>query len=442
MASRRIRSALSLLFATPATALAFEAVDTIPYPSSAMIPAITAAPSSNASPPSNNFPAWPRDEVRPTTLWAEIGLMYDDNPFRISDAVSSSAQLGSVKKSDTVMRYGGGFSTEQRIVGRQSIFLEARGDYYDYDRFDQLDNFAYGLLGEWRWQAGNQLAGALGAARVQRLADPAEVGRPVKEEVIADRAYLTGAYQFAADWRLRAGLAGDQATRERPGLPEIETSAQTVTVGIDYITQLQNSIGLEARYSKGDAPVSELVDPAGELVGNEYKEREVAAVASYGATSQIRLNGRLGYTERTYTELTGRDFSGTTWRVGIEWLPGNKTILAFETYNSPQSVIDTTAAHVVVRGSAFTASWAPTAKWVATGRIFEERREGVGTPEAVVLGAPVRDDTVTGARVGLGWEPVRFAQLGVGFQYVKRTSSEVLREYDNKIASINLRVRF
>jgi hypothetical protein len=59
-----------------------------------------------------------------------------------------------------------------------------------------------------------------------------------------------------------------------------------------------------------------------------------------------------------------------------------------------------------------------------------------------VLGVPVRDDTVRGYRVGVGWEPVRYAQLGVGYQYVKRTSSEVLRDYDDQIASINLMIRF
>jgi hypothetical protein len=79
---------------------------------------------------------------------------------------------------------------------------------------------------------------------------------------------------------------------------------------------------------------------------------------------------------------------------------------------------------------------------VASARIFQEQREGVGTPESVVLGTPVRDDTVHGLRLGVGWEPMRFAQVGVGYQYVKRTSNEVLRDYDDQIASINLMIRF
>jgi hypothetical protein len=58
-----------------------------------------------------------------------------------------------------------------------------------------------------------------------------------------------------------------------------------------------------------------------------------------------------------------------------------------------------------------------------------------------VLGLPVRDDTVRGLRLGFGWEPVRFAELGFGVEWGDRTSNEVLRDYDYVAAMVNLRVR-
>src|SRR5262245_32277272 len=87
--TRRIRSALSLLPAAPATALAFEAVDTIPYPGGPVFAPSTSAPSTtgtSAAGPTSGFPAYPSDEAaRPTNFWAEAGIMYDDNPFRLPD---------------------------------------------------------------------------------------------------------------------------------------------------------------------------------------------------------------------------------------------------------------------------------------------------------------------------------------------------------------------
>jgi len=414
--SRRIRSALSLLFAVPATAFAFDSVDLIPYTTTGA------------------FPAYPGDAIRPLSGFAEIGIEQSSNPFRLSDSLSPS--------SDTILRYGGGARYAARVVGRQSVLLEARGDYYDYNKSDVLDHFAYNLLGEWQWELGNQLSGAVGAGREFRIADPAQVQRETREDVTIDRIYANGGWTFATNWRLRAGVDADKSARERPTAPSIRADTQGARVGLDYVTPLANTFGIEARSSKGDAPVSDAFDPTGQFAGNDFREKEIAGVVSYGATSSVRVGGRLGHTERTFTEVSDRDFSGTTWRVLVEWLPGNKTILGFETYKVPQSVIDIDAAYVVTRGTAFTLSWAPLAKLVFSGRIFEEQRESVGTPESVALGTPTRDDTVHGVRVGVGWEPVRFAELGLGVETGKRTSTEALRDYDYTTISANLRIRF
>jgi hypothetical protein len=414
--TRRIRCALSLLLAAPATALAFDSVDTLPYTFTGI------------------FPAYPAEEIRRLSAFLEAGYEYDSNPFRFSD--------GLPKSSDNVLRYGGGARYNARVVGRQSILLEGRGDYYDYQKSDVLDHFAYDLLGEWQWELTNSLAGALGAQRTFRIADPSQVQRETRQDVTIDRAYWNGAYRFAADWRLRGALEGDKAEREREGLSAVQTSSTTARVGIDYVTQLANTFGIEYRESKGDAPVSDLVDPTGAFVGNDYREKEIAGVVSYGATTQFRVGGRFGHTERTYTILTDRDFSGPTWRALVEWLPGNKTILGFETYKAPETFIDVDASHVIVRGSAFTASWAPLAKLVFSGRLFEERRQAVGTPESILLGAPQRDETVHGYRIGAGWEPLRFWQVGLGFEHNERTSNVALRDYNDDLVSLNLRYRF
>jgi hypothetical protein len=414
--SRRIRSALSILFAVPATAFAFDSVDLITYTSSGA------------------YPAYTGDDVRPLSGFAEIGIETDSNPYRLPDARGPS--------SDQVLRYGVGGRYAQRVYGRQGILLEGRGDQYNYSHSSTLDHFAYSLLGEWRWELGNSLAGAIGAGRVFRIADPGQIQRETREDVTIDRAYANGGWLFAPNWRVRGGVDGEKSTRERPLAPEIIADTSGVRVGLDYVTPLANSFGIEARKSKGDAPVGDLVDPTGQFAGNDFKEEEVAAVVSYGATSQFRVGGRVGHTNRDYTVIPGRNFSGTTWRALIEWLPGNKTILGFETYNLPQSVIDIDASHVVTRGTAFTANWAPLAKLVFSGRIFEEQRESIGTPETLLLGVPPRDDTIQGVRLGVGWSPVRYAEVGLGVESGKRTSTEALRDYDFTSVSLNLRVRF
>ena len=84
MLSRRIRVAILLFVLAPATALAFETVDRLPFPSE------------------GRFPAWPGDPERPWTVFAYGGAMYDSNPFR----------LPSGEDSDMVTRLGFGGRTE------------------------------------------------------------------------------------------------------------------------------------------------------------------------------------------------------------------------------------------------------------------------------------------------------------------------------------------
>ena len=46
-----------------------------------------------------------------------------------------------------------------RDVGRQSVRLHARGEYYDYWTFNELDHLGYDIGGDWLWEIGNNLSG-------------------------------------------------------------------------------------------------------------------------------------------------------------------------------------------------------------------------------------------------------------------------------------------
>ncbi|TAK83398.1 MAG: hypothetical protein EPO20_17250 [Betaproteobacteria bacterium] len=400
--------ALFPLLLAPAVALAFETVDSLPWPSAGV------------------FPAYPRDETRPTDFWIQGGMMRDDNILRRESA----------RQGDTVTRAGAGFRHDQRIVGRQRLVVEARGDAYSYDRFSDLDHFAYSALGDWRWELGNDLAGSVVLARDKRLVDIAETQAAVKDMVTTTRFAATGGYLVTPSFRVRAGYAHGIADRER--LAAAETRSDGVTVGADYVSPLRNTLGVEYRRAKGDAPVPELVAPAGTFVNNDYDEREVALVASYAPGPQLRADGRVGRTKRTYSEIPGRDFDQGTGRARIEWLPGNKTILGFEAYKEPRSIIDVAASHVVVKGVAFGPSWAATEKLVFSARLIRERRTFEGDPAISVAGAPLRDELVHTLRFGVGWEPLRHWQASFAADRGTRDSNFAGRDYKYSALTANL----
>jgi len=193
----RVTVIAAALFLTAApSARAFEAIDTIGWPSRGM------------------FPAYPADETRPTGVLLEAGVMRDDNVLRTETN----------PQADTVSRVGGAFRHEQRIIGRQRLRLDARGDYYKYDRSTNLDHGAYALAGDWLWEAGNSLAGTLTAGYLQRQVALSETQADRLDLVRSAALSGTAVYLITPGLRLRGGLAAvkeepRRQSRPRPGPP-------------------------------------------------------------------------------------------------------------------------------------------------------------------------------------------------------------------------------
>lgn len=400
-----------LLLVAPTLALAFETVDTMPWASG------------------GTFPAYPPDAIPPHEVFLEGGWMFDTNILR----------RNANAENDFVQRYGGGGRIEQRIYGRQSLRLEGRGDAYLFDKFDDLNHFAYNAAATWLWELGNDFSGTIGYGRTHRLGALNELTSAVRRMVTTDDLFATGAWRLGPSTRLRAGYAYGRGKRETPGTDTLILNNRTVTVGADYVSTLDNSIGVEYRRSRGDAPVSPTIDVNGTFANNDYEERQYALVANYFGNRTLRFGGRVGHTERTYTDLTNNNFSGATYRGGVEWLPGMKTIIGVEAYKEVRGVIDIVASHVLVRGFAFGPSWAATAKLAFSLRYVNEHRSFIAAdPNVAPQGTPV-DETVRLARLGMAWEPQRLVQVGLGLDRGNRESNTLGRDYNYTAVMGNIR---
>jgi len=407
MISRCIRAALLIAF-WPAAALAFDTVDTLPWPSAGRF-----------------YPTYEGDPVRPWSVFAYGGAMYDSNVRRVSAGETS----------DIISRLGVGGRYTARVVGRQSIAVDGFGEYRSYDTLDEFNHFAYGLRGQWLWELGNDLAGVATLSQDRRLADVAETGSE-KDLITATRAEVGGAYRFHPEWRLTGGVGTTRVTHD--GRPAEPTSTTGLRGGIEYVSGLRNAVGLEWRYADGEAPVDEAVAPQGIA---EYDESEIAATIAYALGEQLRLRGRIGRTERTYRDLSFADFSGTTGRGAVDWLPAAKLILTFEVYRVPDPVADTTALYVDRRGAVVRVSWAATYKVVLTVSATNERRLFSEDPLAP-LGTPPRDETARTIGFGLGWEPERRWQFSTSLDMGTRESNFLGRDYDYTAIVANLRYQF
>lgn len=413
MTSRCMRTAalFILLALGPAGALAFDTVDALPWPSAGAF-----------------YPTYVGDPVRPWSIYAYAGAMWDSNVRRRPDNETS----------DVISRVGVGGRYTARVIGRQSVALDGFVEYRNYDELNQFDHTAYAFRGQWLWEIGNQLAGAASWRRVHRLADIGETGSNIADLITADYFDLAGAYRFHPDFRLTGGIG--TSIIQHDGRDIETTHNYGARVGVEYVSGLGNAIGLEFRHSEGDAPVDEILG-IGAFSDNNYDQDEVAITLFYALSAELRVRGRLGHTERTYSQLTGANFSGTTGRGLIEWLPGAKIRFHAEAFREPDPVIDAAALYVDRRGIAAGVAWAMTYKLVLSVTALEERRIYKGDP-LVAVGLPQRDETVDVLRFGVGWEPERRWQLSTALDYGTRTSNFLGRDYDYTAFTANIRWQF
>jgi hypothetical protein len=413
MIPRWMRAAGLLVLVAPTAALAFETVDSLTFPSAGV------------------FPAWGGDTAAsPLSLFAYGGLMYDNNALRRS--------TGEV--SDVVTRLGAGARYTARVIGRQRLTLEGFGEYYDYDRFDAIDHFGYGLRGDWAWEIGNNINGDALYERRRRHAALGEFRRESRAMVTSDRVLLDGGYRFHPDWRIFAGAEHTRFKREAEDAEDrAEVQSNSGRVNLTYSTPLGNAIGIDLRVSRGDTGFVDEV--TGLDVTDEFDERTIAATFAYRLGAQLRLGGRIGRTERDYEAGTVEDFRGSTYSARVEWLPTGKLLFNFDFFRQPTSLVDIAATQVLRTGFDFGVSWAPTYKLVFTAHFTRERRELEGAAEAVPDTA-LRDDLLRTWHFGAGWEPMRHLQLGAGLDFGTRRSNVLGRDYDYTQVMANARWAF
>lgn len=387
------------LLATPLCAFGFEAVDVLTPASSGL------------------YPAYPNEPVPPYTIWAQGGLMYDSNILRRTTGDNG----------EFVSRLGVGGRWDQRVVGRQTLHLDGRIDGYIYDKFSELDNVSYAALGEWRYEVGNDLAGAFGISRRRYQANLAEIQRALYDPITETTVSANGRYALGPTVGIRGAANYVDYSRPAHAVADLKTVAGTV--GVDYISALGNTLGVELTEAHGDAPVNQAVDPLGIFVNNDFHQRDVGVVGGFNVLPSLRVGGRVGRTERTYSQIPGRNFSGPTWALLAQWFPTTKTVLAFESAKTVSSVIDIGASHIVAKGWAVGPGWAPTAKLNFQARFYRQHQLFEGDPGAELGVGPERQEIIRGYRLGAYWDYDRRISYQFSVEHGERESNILGRNY-------------
>jgi len=374
-------------------------------------------------------------------------VTHDDNVFRLSGQADPSALLGSSSKSDTYTTTSIGLNfdlpvSRQRFLGGLS-FNDNR-----YDQFKVL-NFTerHGRV-LWKWVAGNDLSGELGHTRDRALASLSNVqggfqsGTP--NPLDTEKTHLNAAYSLDARWRLRGELVRLDQSNGVTAQQFNDITLDGIGVGLHYVSRAGNSVGLDLKTQDGRMPNRQPV--GGMLVDNSYRQNRAGVVAEWTLSGHSRLRAGAGLVDRSYDQLSERDYDTGTYRAGYEWTPTGKTtvvVSAQRDIGAPDEVnAGVNSSFVLVQGISLRPEWRATEKLNVSAFVDYSDWEYLGDPGLALGTVPPRSDRVRTLALSLGYQPLRTVRLDLGLRRENRSSSVAFGDYAVTIFTLGARVAF
>jgi exopolysaccharide biosynthesis operon protein EpsL len=343
---------------------------------------------------------------------------YEDNLFRLSNNSSKRMPPGA-SRSDGINRASlAGFLNYD--IGRQKILLKAQvatNQYFNNSKLDYLSTDSKAL---WQWRAGKYFSGDIGY-NYRRYQSSFTNTIFFGKDLIDENTYLvTGQYAWNSNWRIRSGFDWIESEHSVKARNFLDRQSTRVFAGLDYISSLNNRIGLEYQFIDTALPNREA--DATTLIDNHSLQQSINTLFSWQFLHKTRLEGNFGYTENTYRKFSTRDFSGYTGRAVLTWDSTDKTSLNLSVWRQLITAADITANYLVGQGVSLAPIWKITPKLNLLGNVSWENRDYAGDP-GLQKGRSIRQDDVLSGQIGLRYSPIRNANIDLTYRSENRSSN-------------------
>ncbi len=394
-------------------------------------------------------PAWAADttDQRPDeTFMPYVRALYgyDSNLFRLQNDQEARAVLRTSSMAESYLTLGAGMDANLKM-SRQAIKAHVELNQTRFNTYGQLDNEGHDAYLKWDWQIGSRATGDVSVADTLAQASYANVKQPVMNQIRTRRGAANGAIQLAYPWQVQFGLERVRTSNDAAVQLPQDATVDTLNAGLQYRTDKGSTVAWVSRRSEGRYPNQQLIGLV--RVDNDYRQWDNGVAAVWKLSEKTSMTGKLNFTQRGYTDVPQRDFSGLTGLLSLDWSATGRTTLNASIYRNigaveNSAIENTTASYALNQGIAVGADWKPTAKLTFNTRLSHDRIEYAGDPGLVLSTQAVREDRLTMAQAGLQYAVLRNTQIGLMLRRGVRQSNEALQGYRYSSALISLSSHF
>lgn len=361
-------------------------------------------------------------------------LQYDSNLFALPDGVSppdGRSRSAWTWRTDLGLRL-------DKSYGLQRFILDANVNRLHYSPYDDLDFTGRALAASWLWSLTPSISGLLLFNQREEPNSFADTGFRLSSNArhIEER-------RFDVDWKPGAALhprfsiqqyedRSDQLVFQR------ESSKTTsIEAALIYEFASGNNAALYGRRGKGTyfetSSLTTLQTDA------KFKETE-AGVRAYANFNDVsRLEGNLGWLDRTHDAFPIRDFSGVVGRLSYRYQLTGKTELLAAVARSLTAAQTTFSSYSHDESFTFVPTWNVTSKVAVKPSWSYLRRTYRGA--LVPVDNDLRETTRTAA-LQLEWSPLRWVELSTAFARVSRVSTIPGLQYIDRSVFVSGKLKF
>jgi len=347
--------------------------------------------------------------------------------------------------SDTLLRVPLGVSFD-RVFSLQRIRLNAMVEPVKYFDFSRYDYIGYDVGALWDWELGRSLFGNVEASysQTQTPFDSINFAQDNLENRLFLRA-LAG-FRVTPNWAVFGAVDTQQLDNSAPLQRPNDYTFNSYEAGVRYAPGTGTLLDLFYRRTDGEYPDRQVYDSNGNLlpgaIDNNFSQNSYLIRMAYRPSDDSRISGYVGWTQRDFTNVSERNFSGPTGGLDVDWLWTGALQMKLRLLRDLYPDNSLAASYVEISRIALLPVIRYSGKLTFNPVLSWERRDYAGDPGFIITGAPARSDTLTRIGIGAEYEFMRNVFVNALFRSDHRNSNYDIFTYTDNVLSLGIRARF
>jgi hypothetical protein len=372
---------------------------------------------------------------------------YDDNLYRIPTSFNPvlSTLPPNASRGDSFNTLSLG-ATGQWFVGRQNVDLALRADNSRFVHNTALNNTGGDGSLIWNWLVGSHFSGQVGAEYNRALASFMET-RYLGRDLVDTKTYFgKGTFQVGPHWAIIGGAREMDITHGTAAATYNNFKTRSGNAGLEFSTAVSDTFGVEYQYNKGIYPPNYTFDNL--PFDRDFKEDRYRATIKYAVTEKFNVDAYAGYLKHTLppqnvlpSSVFG-NFSGDVWRVTLNWLPTDKTQLAFAGWHELHAYLVDASNYFISKGFSVSPTWRPTEKITLAFVASREDQDFVAIQSVLGLLAPPLFNRVTAEQINVFYVPRNRWTLNLFVRNERRSSNQTDFAYSDTTGNVSFTYKF